>query len=331
MKQLQVFTKDYFLKLPQNSKRERGQYFTKNNIFTLKGFKKWASKIKLDEKTILEPFAGANHLIEMLKDGNLCKSFKSFDIEPKAIGVAVRDTLLDFPTGFEVCITNPPYLARNSATRRGLSFPDCQFDDMYKFALEKCLQNCEFVGAIIPASFITSGLFLDRLETYISLNTQMFDDTEHPVCLALFGKSGAEIEIWDLDTFVGYYDDLKNLLPTTKNLINMRFNAKNGNLGLVAIDNNKQASIRFCKAEELNDIEIKNSTRSITKIQIDIQDINKLVNDLNEYLHNFRTQTADIFLTAFKGIRTDEKYRRRLDYALAKKIINQVVVKEYVK
>jgi len=41
-------------------------------------------------------------------------------------------------------------------------------------------------------------------------------------------------------------------------------------------------------------------------------------------LSEFRKETHDIFLTPFKGLRKDLKYRRRLDYALARNIVNQV-------
>ena len=41
-------------------------------------------------------------------------------------------------------------------------------------------------------------------------------------------------------------------------------------------------------------------------------------------LNDFRRETYDIFLTPFKGLRKDFRYRRRLDYALARNIVNYV-------
>lgn len=64
-------------------KRELGQYFTKYNPFQNDGFLNWAKECNLNKVTILEPFAGANNLINMLQDMGLCSKFKSFDIEPK--------------------------------------------------------------------------------------------------------------------------------------------------------------------------------------------------------------------------------------------------------
>ena len=176
-------------------KRLLGQYYTVNNPFINDAFYSWAEECKLKNKIILEPFAGSNNIINMLKDINLCNRFKSFDIEPKNKLIIQKDTLLDFPKNFSVCITNPPYLGKSSAKRRGLEFPNTKYDDLYKFALEKCLQNCQYVAAIIPASFLNANIFRDRLSHYILLNSKMFNDTEHPVCLALFKKYSNDVDI----------------------------------------------------------------------------------------------------------------------------------------
>ena len=43
---------------------------------------------------------------------------------------------------------------------------------------------------------------------------------------------------------------------------------------------------------------------------------------LNTRLKTIREKTHDVFLTAFKGIRRDGHYRRRLDWALARAIVD---------
>ena len=69
----------------------------------------------------------------MLSEMGLCSRYSSFDMSPADENVFLRDSLNDFTTGYEVCVTNPPRLAKNSATVRGLPFPDCDYDDLYKF------------------------------------------------------------------------------------------------------------------------------------------------------------------------------------------------------
>jgi hypothetical protein len=71
--------------------------------------------------------------------------------------------------------------------------------------------------------------------------------------------------------------------------------------------------------EELIDYEVSSSCRSITKIKVSKK---VKIEQLNAVLNDFRQQTSDVFLTAFKGLRRDGMYRRRLDFGLARKIIN---------
>ena len=164
-----------------DEKRASGRYYTRGNPFQLEPFQTWAKASNLEQQAALEPFAGAKDIPQLIEAASLqCRAWALFDIEPGAEGVLQRDTLADFPNGFNVCITNPPWLARNSATRRGLPFPEStRHDDLYKYALEKCLTHCGWVAAIIPEAFIRSGLFLQRLQDFISLvpETKGWSDT----------------------------------------------------------------------------------------------------------------------------------------------------------
>ena len=321
-----------------DEKRASGRYYTRGNPFQLEPFQTWAEASNLAEQVTLEPFAGAKDIPQLIDAANLqCRDWVFFDIKPGAEGVVARDTLSDFPKGFNVCITNPPWLARNSATRRGLPFPEATFyDDLYKYALEQCLTHCEWVAAIIPEAFIRSGLFLRRLHDFISLVPQtqhstkqqnktrdtsyMFEDTEHPVGLALFAPDAtSDVRIWRNNQFLGTMSELGRHLPLPSSNREIVFNEPGGNLGLIAIDNTVSASIRFCPPEELEGYPIRVHCRSITKIGVpwcvDIE-------TLNARLKTIREKTHDVFLTAFKGIRRDGYYRRRLDWALARAIVD---------
>ena len=321
-----------------DEKRASGRYYTRGNPFRLTPFQTWAKASNLAEQIILEPFAGAKDILQLISAANLrCRDWALFDINPGAEGIVQRDTLADFPEGFNVCITNPPWLARNSATRRGLPFPEAtRYDDLYKYALEQCLTHCGWVAAIIPEAFIRSELFLKRLHDFISLVPQtqgeatqengkrdtsyMFEDTEHPVGLALFAPHAtSDVRVWRNNQFLGGISELRRHLPLPSSNRDIVFNDPNGNLGLIAIDNTVSASIRFCPPAELKDYPIRVHCRSITKIgvpwRVDIE-------MLNARLKTIREKTHDVFLTAFKGVRRDGHYRRRLDWALARTIVD---------
>ncbi len=307
-----------------DKKRTNGQYYTRGNPFKLKPFKKWASKAQLENRTVLEPFAGANHIIRALQSEDLCNGFLSFDINPADGCVRRKDTIESFPTGFDACVTNPPWLARNSATRRGLLYPDTSHDDLYKHCLELCLKHCEYVAALIPASYLQSGLFRDRLRTYILLHDDtLFSDTANPVCLALFdGTFSEKVEIYYDNERIGKLSTLESKIPQSVRNKNARFNDTDGCLGFISFDNTRNRSIRFCDAREIKDYSIKVSSRFITRISGNFD--TSIIDKLNEMVDQFREGTHDLFLTPFKGIRSDGSYRRRMSFALARRLIDAV-------
>ena len=147
-----------------NLKRELGRYYTVNNPFTLKPFNDWFVSIK-DISVIIEPFAGTNNIPCLMNDAGFHYSWSCYDIIPTIINkcpefsVTENDSILNHPKKCKLVITNPPYLAKNSATRRNLKYPNTNHDDLYKECLEQMLLNSEYVAAIIPESFITAGLF----------------------------------------------------------------------------------------------------------------------------------------------------------------------------
>lgn len=309
-----------------NAKRSLGQFFTvSQNPFELAAFKAWAEQAQLPNKQILEPFAGANHIIQSLQSTGLCRDFASFDISPAHLDVKQRNTMESFPTGFKACVTNPPWLARNSATRRRLPYPSCEYDDIYKFCLELCLKHCEFVAALIPASFLQSGLFRERLSTYILLHNPIFVETENPVCLALFANTPTRTtQVYYDDVYVGELKDLESKRPKAKKKRSLRFNDPEGQLGFISFDNTKERSIRFCEVAEIEGYEIKHSSRFITRISGDFVGVPNLIEHLNCLLVKFRDDTKDLFLTPFKGVREDGQYRRRMFFSQARTLINAI-------
>ena len=306
-----------------NIKRTRGRFYTAGNPFTLAPFQEWADRIGLPDKRVLEPFAGANGLIRMLRELSLCKDAAAYDIDPADRDVRRRDTLANFPSDFEVCVTNPPWLARNSATRRGLPYPGGGYGDLYQRCLELCLDRCPHVAALVPASFLQSGLFRERLQRYILLHRILFDDTENPVCLALFGpEPAATVRIYHDEEYVGDLRALARRLPVEKRRRELKFNDPDGPLGFISFDDTRRPSIRFCDADEIKDYSIKTSSRFVTRINGCGPVTPAQVARLNRDIAVFRRDTADVFLTPFKGLRRDGQYRRRMEYALARRFLN---------
>ena len=291
--------------------RQLGQYYTVGDLNSSL-FNEWSSRLR--GKTWLEPFAGSGNLTY------LHDKWKLYDIDPRRDDIEKRDTLQDFPLGFDVVVTNPPYLARNSATRRKLDFPTCQYDDLYQYALSIMLKNAPFVAVIIPESFITSKHLKSRLWGVVSLEKPMFNDTACPVCLALFTPIRSDDFLIEKQGEIFKYRSLQRTLDG--NPLDLTFNHNEGTLGLYACDSFKN-KIRFVHASSLGDV--KHSSRSITKIKGEFKDLDSLINDCNTILNQWRLDTKDVFLTAFKSLNEEGRYRRRLDFKNARMIIEHAL------
>jgi len=171
-------------------KRAEGRYYTIHNPFDHPAFRAWAADAGLPGAVVLEPFAGAGHLLRALETVGLGGPAAAYDLAPGGPGIGQRNTLADFLAGHDAVVT-PPYLARNSAARRGLLFPETLHPDLYLHCLDLCLRHARFVAAIVPDSFLQAGRLQDRCQGVVSLPVPMFGDTERPVCLALFGPDPA--------------------------------------------------------------------------------------------------------------------------------------------
>lgn len=328
-------------------KIKKGQFFTKGNPFVFPVFQDWLYEYALKEdkeSVFIEPFAGSNSIIQLFQQANpdLQNNWHAFDIEPESvaknvtdISIEKRDMLKRFPKGYNIGITNPPYLAKNSAKRKNIRFSYKGFDDLYKYSLHIMLKNLDYVAAIIPESFIVQNLFHDRLFAIISLRTKMFEDTECPVCLALFipaSKKSAKnnFAIYSNEEYVGDYQSLIKLNEQSFiEEIPVVFHDPYGQISLNAIDNTFNASIIFERGETIPVEKVKKSNRSFTRIggleYFTDTEIDMIINISNDLLLKKRIQTKDVFLTSFKGLRKDGFYRRRLDFTQARAILNEAV------
>jgi hypothetical protein len=313
-----------------------GQFFTKKNVFKNTVFLDWFKSIEnSSNKTILEPFAGKNGLIDMLEELNLISSYQSFDIEPQQEKVQYNDSILSFPKGFNICITNPPFLAKNVASRKNIPVLIEPFSDLYEKCLDLCLKNCEYVAAIVPESFIVSPFFKSRLFAVISLTEKsLFQHTEHPVCLALFNTQKTDdFLVYKDEQFLGKYNEKLNEINSwlkSKEDLNIVFHDKGGELGLFNIDATSiEKMMHFGLGNLIDPKDVGYHARLRTRIKIlspnskplTKKQLESFIKTCNKTLKEYRDLTNDIFLTSFKGLRSDGMYRRRLDYATARLIV----------
>ena len=293
------------------SKQLLGQYYTTTDPFNNSGaFRSWYQMVPKD--TILEPFAGAGHLFSYVN-----AEWHGYDIEPNHPNVEHRNTFENFPTGYRVCITNPPYLAKTVVSRKKLDVKLIH-EDMYLDALQLMLDNCEYVAAIIPSTFWNQKLFKDRLYAWDKFDMQLFTDTDAPAGVAYFVPNkvkhtrtfvnGEEIVLTSENT------PIKTDFPCIFNPPDLAPVLVNG------IDTNMQNNIHLRMLQE-NDIpslvNAEGKCKSTNRNHFPILSEMLRPEDLpaiNELINQWREETKDFFITSFKSPMASGKYRKRISF-----------------
>lgn len=162
------------------SKKLKGQFYTVNSGYILEGLP------IPSEGRCVEPFAGKGDLLDWLSESGV--SVEAYDIDPKREGIIQRDTLLNPPNYADAwVITNPPYLARNKCSAKGI-FDKYDTNDLYKCFLTSLTQQepCRGGILILPAGFFLSPRDLDTrcraefLSLYRLLKVRYFEETVFP-------------------------------------------------------------------------------------------------------------------------------------------------------
>ena len=209
--------------------------------------------------------------------------------------------MASFPTGFDVCITNPPYLAQTVISR--LSLPvNLTHQDLYLDCLEKILENCGYVAAIIPSSFYNQPMLKDRLFAWDKLDYKMFDDTDAPVGVAYFTPATGINPLLGVNGQLLTFDGTDIPFSCRSSI---RFNPPDPTHTLIAIDSLKENNIHI---REYRGEPIKNTNRHI----VPLNGLPCSVEVLNLLIDNWRTSTNDFFLTSFMSCMESGKYRKRL-------------------
>jgi hypothetical protein len=315
-------------------KRSLGQFFTKKHFWLKEQVRKF---IKDSHANIaFDPFAGNGDLLKAA-DSIGFNHVIGMDIDA-SLKWQINDGLKNIPRiENSIIITNPPYLALNSAKRKGIFqhaaqyFEACSHEDLYMLAIEKCMQHNKFGVMIVPETFVNSTFAKNRLHSVTIIEESMFCDTEIPVCVICFDdtkKSYDEIMVFKNDGYINTLGQLERMRKTPTKRIDIRFNSSKGQIALRAIDSTRmEKPIKFMPAGEIDyDVSsIKNSSRAITTIEmaVSMTAIGKIIEHSNRILCDFRAATQDVLLSPFKGNNKNGKRRRRLDYLTARAILEE--------
>ena len=337
------------------SKRNLGQYFTRDDVWLRPHIVEHLRSLLVRYNTCLDPFAGDGHLLNVA--ASLGFEVVGHDVDGVICAAngwgEPNDSILHVPLHADAFVlTNPPYLAKNSAKRMdapaqsyfrpGAVLPltnahASTLDDLFKLAIEQTLVQYDDSVWIVPESVVQDMEHLPhwktRLHSLTVLEDNPFIDTEHPVCVLVFSVSKPSGELWKNDTRLGSYQDIWSRHNETRayprDATTMRFNSPTGNLGYRAVDGTKadgSMRIRFCLGDELgyDRQRIKVSSRHLTYIDVDLEgdELVAVIEEANRQIEAYRTATQDVFLTAFMGNTKTGVRRRRMDYFLARRLFN---------
>jgi hypothetical protein len=314
-----------------SKKIELGQFFTKRTVWLKPHIEQFILSIKFNK--IVDPFAGRGHLLTPFEGKHITTGY---DIDSQ-LNWPINDSLKSIPLhNDDLCITNPPYMAKTTTSRFNRTGPMEYFklfphlDDLYLIGLSQCFKSFPYGIAIIPETYLLSSKRSNRLISVTILEENPFDDTEFPVVVIIWGPDiNEDFDIYKNDQFLGKHNTLIKKILSGKNLNRNRvlFNDPYGNLGIVCIDKpQKIGTIRFTSPDEIMG-PIKGSSRTSTIVQVNTPvSINEIMQECNEILESYRKITSDIFMAPFKGNDAFGKRRRRLDFTMARRIIENAIV-----
>ena len=334
-----LFSKEQNKYAPINkSKVSKGQFNTISSNWLKSQVIEFIKKSKKD--SCLDPFAGSGDILNAIKS-NLQLIVHGLDIDTK-FGWELNDSLKSIPEKYSnsVIVTNPPYLAKYSASRKRLS-NDIQnyysnWNDLYLQALDVCLEQNEYVVAIVPETFLNTNYPKNHCQSITIILQNPFIDTDCPVCVVCMTKetrSLQEIDVFIEDKYISSFYDLCLNKIEPQGVLTVNFNDPNGSIGLRAVDlTGADDKIKFLPSDSLDydRNNIKVSSRLITFISIEElpeKHIEPLIIEANQILSYWRKSTNDILMSPFKGNSKDGSRRRRLDYRTARGILEMAYLK----
>ena len=289
---------------------------------------------KSGQTLAVDPFAGNGDMLLSIEK-NLSLQTHGFDID-ESLEWTNNDSLRSIPAKeAAIIVTNPPFLSKYSARRKSLwksvgkYFEETELGDLYMIALRRCLDAYSHVVAIVPETFISSSFPKDRCESITILEVNPFDDTTFPVCVTCWAPepSPSGQTVYVDESRIGLLSEIwEHRIKPSKD-VEITFNDPDGRIGLRAVDGvDPSVRIQFMPADQLgyDRNSIKVSSRLMTYIEIPSvseEDIPLLTSRANEILEEVRKNSHDVIISGFKGNNRNGKRRRRLDYELARGIL----------
>jgi hypothetical protein len=192
------------------SKRQLGQFFTKNSKYILQGLEKY-----IIGRNVADPFAGSGELMEWAKE-NRAKDIKGYDVDDKYINNknVFHNDSINNPLRYEFVLTNPPYLHKNKANKKikdaYFSGENSKFEDLYQVSIKSILNSKEGI-LIVPLNFLSAEnsdkirrIFFDKFKiVYLNIfEEQVFEDTTYNVISFYYRERDKKLKKDIINTYI---------------------------------------------------------------------------------------------------------------------------------
>lgn len=319
-------------------KVSKGQFNTRHSYWMLEHVIDFI--LKCNPRGIVDPFAGEG---DLLTAAAKLGEFTTIGYDIEVGRWTQNDSLVDIPRHKgHIILTNPPYLAKHSAKRKGVLdrvehyYKKYGRDDLYQIALDVCRNKYRHIVAIVPETIINSGYPLETATSLTILEESPFTDTENPVCVVCFDtkqamENGPAVYIGA--KYAGNLNDINLRRIHPEHSHEIAFNRADGQIGLRAVDMPDPGKpIQFMPRSELNyDFkDIKVSSRLVTCIKIEREldsFVGEITKNANQLLAQLRRDSNDLIFSPFKGNTKTGRRRRRLDYNTARAILEKAIGK----
>ena len=308
---------------------------------------------RLNPSVWVDPFAGEGHLLRMFKPGPTI----SIDIDPKLNPDVVADSFASLPPIKDCAvITNPPYayrhiLQKNNSTLHKL-VRDAGYVDLYEYSIRRLIEQWGMIDifAVLPENFIASNETKLRPELYKNIqavqihNFSTSHSTGQPTVMVYISpKEVCESDLWvggeRHGSVVIMPDGIRPNLKTVDNYVDFGMkdgqteDARNTSILLQAIDGGgwdtriklMRVYEKFGDAQFHNKISDRAYIQIVPKIPMTELQINTLIKAFNKYVDKWRNKTNGLGLTSFRSNSVGGFRRKRLDFKLARLIINNLI------
>lgn len=308
----------------------------------------------MDADWAVDPFAGAGHLLKLVSD------FKTFAVDVDAdVSPDLVCNSFDSIPKLRSCfvITNPPYSHRHVLQRQDVDSYEmvvaAGYTDLYEYAVRRVIDQLGFppIFAVVPENFIASRTTVLRGELCghikaVQIHTRSTcEDTSQPtVMVHLVPESIEHADLWVDGLFKATVtigpDGFRPNLPASPNRVD--FGMKSGQLdshldtGILlqatdgGSDRNRIKLMRVCErfAGEKR-FRSKPSDRAYIQVvphfRMDEAQIAALIREFNEWVDDWRDSTHGLGLTSFRSNTGGGFRRKRLDFKLARNVINWII------